>query len=376
MLKTRTLKNLGIETKLLGFGCMRFPTINGEIDEVEAEKMIDLAYAKGVNYYDTAYVYHGGKSETFVGKALSKYPRESYYVATKLPMFTIEKKEDVRRVIEEQFARLNMEYIDFYLLHSMQKKTFDKAIEFEALKVIEEYKAMGKIKYIGFSFHDSYQVFEEILNYYPWDFCQIQFNYVDTEIQAGLKGLKLAESKNIPMVIMEPIKGGSLASLPEDVSKPFREAHPDWSDASWALRFVASFENVKVILSGMSTYEQVVDNLNTFEELKDLTKEELEVVENVARNIKERTKNGCTGCKYCMPCPAGVDIPSNFKVWNTYYKYQSKQAVSWEVRQIKANEGFATKCVECGKCEVVCPQHLEIRKDLKTLSEELKDLFN
>lgn len=376
MLKTRTLKNLGIETKLLGFGCMRFPTINGEIDEVEAEKMIDLAYAKGVNYYDTAYVYHGGKSETFVGKALSKYPRESYYVATKLPMFTIEKKEDVRRVIEEQFARLNMEYIDFYLLHSMQKKTFDKAIEFEALKVIEEYKAMGKIKYIGFSFHDSYQVFEEILNYYPWDFCQIQFNYVDTEIQAGLKGLKLAESKNIPMVIMEPIKGGSLASLPEDVSKPFREAHPDWSDASWALRFVASFENVKVILSGMSTYEQVVDNLNTFEELKDLTKEELEVVENVARNIKERTKNGCTGCKYCMPCPAGVDIPSNFKVWNTYYKYQSKQAVSWEVRQIKANEGFATKCVECGKCEAVCPQHLEIRKDLKTLSEELKDLFN
>lgn len=376
MLKTRTLKNLGIETKLLGFGCMRFPTINGEIDEVEAEKMIDLAYAKGVNYYDTAYVYHGGKSETFVGKALSKYPRESYYVATKLPMFTIEKKEDVRRVIEEQFARLNVEYIDFYLLHSMQKKTFDKAIEFEALKVIEEYKAMGKIKYIGFSFHDSYQVFEEILNYYPWDFCQIQFNYVDTEIQAGLKGLKLAESKNIPMVIMEPIKGGSLASLPEDVSKPFREAHPDWSDASWALRFVASFENVKVILSGMSTYEQVVDNLNTFEELKDLTKEELEVVENVARNIKERTKNGCTGCKYCIPCPAGVDIPSNFKVWNTYYKYQSKQAVSWEVRQIKANEGFATKCVECGKCEAVCPQHLEIRKDLKTLSEELKDLFN
>lgn len=376
MLKTRTLKNLGIETKLLGFGCMRFPTINGEIDEVEAEKMIDLAYAKGVNYYDTAYVYHGGKSETFVGKALSKYPRESYYVATKLPMFTIEKKEDVRRVIEEQFARLNMEYIDFYLLHSMQKKTFDKAIEFEALKVIEEYKAMGKIKYIGFSFHDSYQVFEEILNYYPWDFCQIQFNYVDTEIQAGLKGLKLAESKNIPMVIMEPIKGGSLANLPKDVSKPFREAHPDWSDASWALRFVASFENVKVILSGMSTYEQVVDNLNTFEELKDLTKEELEVVENVARNIKERTKNGCTGCKYCMPCPAGVDIPSNFKVWNTYYKYQSKQAVSWDVRQIKANEGFATKCVECGKCESVCPQHLEIRKDLKTLSEELKDLFN
>ena len=208
-------------------------------------------------------------------------------------MFSIDKKEDVRRVIEEQFARLNMECIDFYLLHSMNKKTFDKAIEFEALKVIEEYKAKGKIKYIGFSFHDSYEVFEEMINYYPWDFCQIQFNYVDTEIQAGLKGLKLAESKNIPMVIMEPIKGGSLANLPKDVSKPFKEAHPDWSDASWALRYVASFENVKVILSGMSTYEQVEDNLNTFNNLQDLTKEELEAVEKVAKNIKERTKNGC-----------------------------------------------------------------------------------
>ena len=375
MLKTRRFENLGIETKLLGFGCMRFPTKDGEIDEVEAEKMVDNAYVAGVNYYDTAYVYHGGKSESFIGKALSKYPRDSYFIATKLPMFSIDKKEDVRRVIEEQFARLDKECIDFYLLHSMNKKTFDKAIEFEALKVIEEYKAKGKIKYIGFSFHDSYQVFEEMINYYPWDFCQIQFNYVDTEIQAGLKGLKLAESKNIPLVIMEPIEGGSLANLPKDVSKPFKEAHPDWSDASWALRYVASFENVKVILSGMSTYEQVEDNLNTFNNLQDLTKEELETVEKVAKSIKERTKNGCTACRYCMPCPVGVDIPGNFSVWNTYYKYQSKQAVGWTVRQIKANEGFATKCVECGKCETVCPQHLEIRKDLKTLSEELKELF-
>lgn len=375
MLAERTFEKLGINVKLLGFGCMRFPTINNEIDSKTAQKMIDEAYQKGVNYFDTAYVYHNGKSEEFIGKALSKYPRSSYYIATKLPMFDIEKKEDVRRIIEEQFKRLNKDYIDFYLLHSMQKSTFDKAIEFEALKVIEEYKKQGKIKYIGFSFHDSYEVFEKIINYYPWDFCQIQFNYVDTNIQAGLKGLKLAEKLNIPLVVMEPIKGGSLASLPTDVSAPFRKIHHDWSDASWALRFVASFKNVKVILSGMSTYEQVLDNLNTFDNLKELTQEELETIKEVSNNIQARTKNGCTGCKYCMPCPAGVDIPKNFLVWNTYFKYMSKQAVSWELRQLKMNDSLAKKCVECGKCEKVCPQHINIRKDLKELSIELKELF-
>ena len=375
MLKTRKFKKLGIETKLLGFGCMRFPTINGEIDEVQAQEMIDTAYKAGVNYYDTAYVYHNGKSESFVGKALAKYPRDSYYIATKLPVWNLQTKEDVKRVIDEQFARLDKEVIDFYLLHSMSKKSWDKALEFEALQVIEEYRKAGKIKYVGFSFHDSYPVFEEMINAYDWDFCQIQFNYVDTEIQAGLKGYKLAEEKGIPLVIMEPIKGGSLAKLPKAVSEPFRQMHPEWSDASWALRFVASFENVNVILSGMSTLEQVKDNLNTFENLQNLTSEELEVVNQVAQNLKERTKNGCTGCRYCMPCPAGVDIASNFAAWNVYYKYESAQAASWSVRQVKASEGFAEKCVECGQCENVCPQHLNIREDLKQVAIDLKELF-
>ena len=203
----------------------------------------------------------------------------------------------------------------------MSKKSWDKALEFEALQVIEEYRKAGKIKYVGFSFHDSYPVFEEMINAYDWDFCQIKFNYVDTEIQAGLKGYKLAEEKGIPLVIMEPIKGGSLAKLPKAVSEPFRQMHPEWSDASWALRFVASFENVNVILSGMSTLDQVKDNLNTFDNLEDLSKEELSVVNQVAQSLKQRTKNGCTGCRYCMPCPAGVDIPSNFAAWNVYYKY-------------------------------------------------------
>lgn len=375
MLKTREFKKLGIKTKLLGFGCMRFPTINGEIDEIKAEEMIDTAYKAGVNYFDTAYVYHNGKSESFIGKVLAKYPRDTYYIATKLPVWNLKEKEDVKKVIDEQFARLDKEVIDFYLLHSMQKKAWDKAVEFEALKVIEEYRKAGKIKYVGFSFHDSYEVFEEIINSYDWDFCQIQYNYVDTEIQAGLKGYKLTEEKGIPLVIMEPIKGGSLASLPKEVSKPFRQIHPEWSDASWALRFVASHENVKVILSGMSTLEQVKDNLATFENLEDLTNEELETINNVAKTLKERTKNGCTGCRYCMPCPAGVDIPNNFSAWNIYYKYESENAASWAVRQVKASEGYATKCVECGKCEAVCPQHLNIRKDLAQIAVEMKKFY-
>lgn len=375
MLKTREFKKLGIKTKLLGFGCMRFPTINGEIDEIKAEEMIDTAYKAGVNYFDTAYVYHNGKSESFIGKVLAKYPRDTYYIATKLPVWNLKEKEDVKRVIDEQFARLDKEVIDFYLLHSMQKKAWDKAVEFEALKVIEEYRKAGKIKYVGFSFHDSYEVFEEIINSYDWDFCQIQYNYVDTEIQAGLKGYKLTEEKGIPLVIMEPIKGGSLASLPKEVSEPFRQIHPEWSDASWALRFVASHENVKVILSGMSTLEQVKDNLATFENLEDLTNCELETINNVAKTLKERTKNGCTGCRYCMPCPAGVDIPNNFSAWNLYYKYESENAASWAVRQVKASEGYATKCVECGKCEAVCPQHLNIRKDLAQIAVEMKKFY-
>lgn len=375
MLKTREFKKLGITTKLLGFGCMRFPTINGEIDEAKAEEMIDTAYKAGVNYFDTAYVYHNGKSESFVGKVLAKYPRETYYIATKLPVWNLKEKEDVKKVIDEQFARLDKDVIDFYLLHSMQKKAWDKAVEFEALKVIEEYRKAGKIKYVGFSFHDSYEVFEEIINSYDWDFCQIQYNYVDTEIQAGLKGYKLTEEKGIPLVIMEPIKGGSLASLPKEVSEPFRKIHPEWSDASWALRFVASHENVKVILSGMSTLEQVKDNLATFENLEDLTNCELETINNVAQTLKARTKNGCTGCRYCMPCPAGVDIPNNFSAWNLYYKYESENAASWAVRQVKATEGYATKCVGCGKCEAVCPQHLNIRKDLAQIAVEMKKFY-
>ena len=249
-METRKLEKLGIETSLLGFGCMRFPTTpEGGIDEAEAEKMMDKAIAAGVNYIDTAYPYHGGASEPFVGKVLKKYDRNSFYLATKLPVWKVEAIEDVDTVFCEQLSRLQTEYIDFYLMHALNKERFDRMVEIGCIERLEQLKAEGKIRYLGFSFHDDYETFERILNYRDWDFCQIQLNYMDAEEQAGLKGYKLAESKGVPMVIMEPIKGGSLAAFAEDITGRFRNLDPEASVASFALRWVGSLPNVKVILN-------------------------------------------------------------------------------------------------------------------------------
>ena len=264
-MERRKLEKLGIETSLLGFGCMRFPvTADGQIDEPEAKKMMDKAIRAGVNYIDTAYPYHNGASEPFVGKVLKKYDRSSLYLATKLPLWQVNTLEDVDRIFAEQLERLQTEYIDFYLMHAINKERFDVMVQIGCIRRLEELKEQGKIKYLGFSFHDSYEVFEEVLEYRDWDFCQIQLNYMDAQVQAGLKGYRLAEEKGIPMVIMEPVKGGFLADFAGDITGKFRELDSQASVASFALRWVGSLPNVKVVLSGMSTMEQVEDNLKTF----------------------------------------------------------------------------------------------------------------
>lgn len=371
-MEKRKLDNLGIETSLLGFGCMRFPkNADGSIDEKEAERMIDKAYAEGVNYYDTAYPYHEGNSEIVVGKILKKYDRSSFYLATKLPVWLVNTPEDVDKYFEEQLAKLQTEYIDFYLLHAMDKGRFDAMVKIGYIKRLEELQAAGKIKYLGFSFHDSYEVFEEILNYRKWDFCQIQLNYMDSEEQAGLKGYELAESKGVPLIIMEPIKGGSLATFADDILQKFRALDGDASPASFALRWVGSRPNVKVILSGMSTMEQVDDNLRTFGEFKPLSEEEARVIDEIKNILQGRVQNGCTGCRYCMPCPAGVDIPGCFSAWNTYHMYQNYNTVSWRWEMDLGQEHQAKNCVECGKCEKVCPQKISIREDLKKVQADL-----
>lgn len=371
-MEKRKLEKLGIETSLLGFGCMRFPqTVDGKINEPETEKMLDRAIGAGVNYIDTAYPYHGGQSEVVVGKVLKKYDRSSFYLATKLPVWMVNSKEDADRLFQEQLTRLQTDYIDFYLLHALGKSRFEDMVRLGVVERLEELKKQGKIKYLGFSFHDSYEVFEQILNYREWDFCQIQLNYMDAEEQAGLRGYKLAEQKGVPIVVMEPVKGGSLAAFAGDIASRFHSLDPEASVASFALRWVGSLPNVKVVLSGMSTMEQVEDNLKTFCSFRPLSEKESREISDIVALIRSRVQNGCTGCRYCMPCPAGVDIPGNFRVWNTYHMYQNYNVVRWNWEHELGESKQAKCCVKCGKCEAACPQKLSIRKDLEKVQADL-----
>ena len=370
-MEKRLMENLGISPSLLGFGCMRFPvTADGKIDEATAEKMLDRAMEMGVTYYDTAYPYHGGDSEPFVGRVLNKYDRSSYFLATKLPIWLVESREEAEKKFYKQLERLDKDYVDFYLIHALDKERFEKVKKLDIVGMCEDLRKKGKIRYLGFSFHDDYEVFEEIINYHHWDFCQIQYNYMDTEIQAGDKGYRLAEEKGIPMVIMEPVRGGLLSGFSQDIEEMFRKVNPDKSVASWALRWVASHPNVKVVLSGMSDPDQVEDNLSTFNNFQPLSAKEEETVKQVVDTLRARVQNRCTGCRYCMPCPQGVNIPDSFRIWNDYHIYQKYSVVKDRWEGMKEEEK-PMNCVECGACEEQCPQKINIREDLKRAQAEL-----
>ncbi|HKM00380.1 MAG TPA: aldo/keto reductase [Mobilitalea sp.] len=368
----RNMGKLGIQTSLLGFGCMRFPKHkDGSIDKVKSEQMIDTAYKNGVNYFDTAYNYHDGASESFIGEALDKYDRNSYFLATKLPQWLVKSVDDAERIFKEQLDRLHKEYVDFYLIHAIGRESFDRMVSLGILEFLDRLKAEGKIRYIGFSFHDGYDAFEHILKFRDWDFCQIQLNYIDTENQAGMKGYELTEKLNVPLIIMEPVKGGSLAKLPESAAKHFNKIAPDKSMASWALRYVASLPNVKLVLSGMTTELQVSDNLDTFNDFKELNEVEQKAVQAAVEVLKKGVKNGCTSCSYCMPCPAGVDIPGNFRIWNSHGMYNNVEETKWLWSNDIDVKAKANNCIECGQCETLCPQKISIRNDLKQLQTEL-----
>lgn len=367
----RTL-NSNDHPSLLGFGCMRFPLDeNGNIDEQEAERMLDTAIANGVNYIDTAFPYHHGDSEPFVGRVLKKYERSSFYLTTKLPLWDLKTLDEAKEMFENQLKRLDVDYVDFYLLHALDKAKWEKAKQLGIVDYCERLKQQGKIRNFGFSFHDAYEVFEEILTYRDWDFCQIQYNYVDRDEQAGDRGYALAEKLGIPMIIMEPIKGGSLSQLPLDLAEKLKAQKPNSSISSWALRWVASKPNIKVVLSGMSTMDQVLDNLSTFSDFQPLNEEEQALIDDVAASIRKRTMNGCTGCAYCMPCPFGVNIPKNFSIWNTYAKYGHVAATKQHYFNDMKEEERSSTCKQCGKCETLCPQHIHIREDLKRVSQDM-----
>ena len=371
----RQFEKLGVSPSLLGFGCMRFPqNPDGSICEPEAEKMLDTAIQAGVSYIDTAYPYHNGDSEPFVGRVLKKYDRSRLFLATKLPVWNVKTLDDAKRLFQEQLDRLQTDYVDFYLLHCLDKEKWQLVLDLGLIPYFEEMKKEGKIRFFGFSFHDDFEVFKTILTYRDWDFCQIQYNYVDTDIQAGNRGYELAEELGVPLVIMEPVKGGSLAALPEEVTEPFRSYKPDASISSWALRWVASKPNVKVVLSGMSDMEQVNDNLQTFGSFQPLSLREKELVADVAAAIKKRTKNGCTGCAYCMPCPFGVNIPQNFRIWNDLSMYGNVNRTRQAYFKDLEESARAYQCQKCGKCEEVCPQSLSIRENLEAAAKEMEAL--
>ena len=367
----RAMGPQGPAPSLLGYGCMRFPVNEkGEIRREEAQALIRQAMEAGVTYYDTAWPYHEGESEPFMGQVLSQYPRESYFLATKLPCWEIESLEQAEEIINRQLERLRTDYVDFYLLHTLSRKTWDKMVQLGVPQLLEEYQRRGKLRRLGFSFHDEYPVFEEILSYRPWDFCQIQLNYMDTCHQAGLKGLELARSRGVPVVVMEPVKGGSLAQLPQEVTRALTALDPKASHASWALRWVASQPGVTVVLSGMSTPEQVADNAAIFSPLRPLNREELAAVEETARLLGLRLNNGCTGCRYCMPCPGGVDIPKTFQIWNAMAMYRNLQVTARAWSQLE-EEARPDRCLSCGACEAACPQHLPIRDHLARAAGEI-----
>ena len=358
----------GNSVSLLGYGCMRFPTDDaGNIDEARAEALLLRAYEAGINYFDTAWPYHSGKSEPFVGKVMSKLPRDSFYLATKLPIWAIDSLDKAREIFDTQLEHLHSEYVDYYLLHALDEEKWEKCLKLGIVDFLVEQKRLGRIRKLGFSFHAPYAVFKRIIDHRRWDFCQIQLNYMDTEHQAGLQGLAYAEAKGIPCVIMEPVKGGTLASLPEYASAPLKAAAPQSSIASWAFRYLAGFDNVRVILSGMSSEEQLEDNLGTFSPYIPLSDHEKVALDEAIAALKSRPNNGCTRCKYCMPCASGVEIPRIFSIWNEYQRYQNDAMAAKDYKDIPPF-GRAQCCIRCGKCEAACPQKIKIRDELKAIA--------
>lgn len=376
-MKYRRFGRCDFEVSSLGYGCMRFPILDGDegkIDEAKAIELLRYAIDNGVNYIDTAYPYHKKTSEYVVGKALKDGYREKTKLATKLPVWLTKTYEDFDRYLNEQLEKLQTDYVDFYLLHALDKEEWHKAKDLGVLDFLDKALSDGRIKHAGFSFHDDIDTFKEIVDSYDWTFCQIQYNYMDENFQAGTEGLEYAAAKGLAVVIMEPLRGGKLAQEPPiEVKEIFNRARVKRTPADWGLSWVLNHPEVKVVLSGMTTMEQLVENLKTADKTlpNSLSKEDLNIVEDVKIKYNELTIISCTGCGYCMPCPSGVSIPKIFSIYNNAHIYKDIEKYKKQYNEIIPVKRRASNCIECGKCETLCPQHLNIRKYLK----EIKNAF-
>ena len=383
----RKLGNCGDEVSILGFGCMRLPIIGEDRTQINDEiaiPMLRRAIDAGVNYVDTAYPYHSnsmeepGASEPFVGRALQDGYRERVKIATKMPSWLIESRADMERILNQQLERLQTDSIDCYLLHNQNKTYWGKLEQLGVLDFLDDAKQGGRIKRAGFSFHAGPELFQPIIDAYDWDFCQIQYNYLDENFQAGKKGLEYAAGKGIGVVVMEPLRGGNLAGqLPADAERAFADAKTKRTHAEWALRWVWNHPEVSTVLSGMTEPHQLEENLQIAAEgsANSLSADELARVEQVKQIYRTRQKVPCTKCRYCMPCPVGVDIPGNLEAFNNYYLFDtdsSRFMAKLFYRTTLAEGAKADNCIDCGKCLELCPQAIQIPQELKKVAELLR----
>lgn len=371
------------EVSILGYGCLRFPRKNGVTDEERTEKQIISAIEGGVNYFDTAYIYDNGKSEAILGNILSKGYRDKVKIATKMPHYLVRSRKDMDNIFETQLKRLKTDHIDYYILHAItSKEGWQRLKQLGITDFLDRMKKAGKIQYVGFSYHGDRYNFKDIIDDYPWDMCQIQYNYMDEHNQAGREGLEYAASKGLGVVIMEPLRGGSLAGkVPLSIENIWNKAGIKRSPAEWALRWIWNHPEVTVVLSGMNEEEQIAENVRIASSAypQSLTPDELSLVREARDEYTRMMKVGCTGCGYCMPCPAGVNIPICFSYYNSKHLFENKhlqsQYMAFTGGLTGGEPSYASLCKECGKCEKMCPQGLPIRRHLKEVAGDMQAFY-
>ena len=369
----RKFGNTGLEVSALGFGCMRFPILDGDsarIDEPLATAMLRKAIDQGLNYVDTAWPYHMEQSEPLVGRILQDGYREKVFLATKMPSWLVKSPEDLERLFTTQLERLQTDHIDFYLLHSLNASSWDNYLKVRIFDWAEKKMANGQIRHLGFSFHDRYEVFNRILNGYDnWSFCQLQYNYMDVDEQAGKRGVLEAAEKGLGVIVMEPLRGGKLAvqNPPAQVAEAFSYSQRDWTMAEWALQWLWDQKEVSLLLSGMSTMEQVEQNLQSASRsgVGTLSDQDRATIGRVQQAWSGLAPVPCTGCEYCMPCPNGVQIPRVFKLYNESMMYDRQGRGQDAYQSDFTDDQRADMCVECGQCEELCPQSIQIIQQLK-----------